>query len=445
MLDHRIDGRVTRRTPDDTAPIIVPRVETTALGGAGRCVQVAAKSGWGVTAAGVLGVDFAADVVRCLVPETVCLFAVADPSRMTTVKQYIRDGHLLLRIDWESCGDWMCPEGWMRDLCAIACETHVVILVDYCKGVVTPTLLDQLRRTISCPIVLASKRPPLRHLRGVHMILNEKEFKTLINHSEHTTDEQMCDEANRLVTSEELSSLTITLGERGALSVSVEGARLVETEPLADVDVIGAGDVFAVHMSAYLARGVRPFDAVKLANASTRRELAHDFFPSSEGMRMHSEACPINSELDYTLSCARALGRRIVFTNGCFDLLHPGHLSLFRRAREAGDLLVVAINDDRSVRRLKGNPRPFLPLSQRVEMLHALRWIDIVVPFAEDTPLELIKQIRPDVIVKGADYSLGEIVGAREVLSWGGELIRVPLVGDYSTTGLANRIADSGK
>ncbi len=133
-------------------------------------------------------------------------------------------------------------------------------------------------------------------------------------------------------------------------------------------------------------------------------------------------------------------GFRLVFTNGCFDLLHPGHVDYLERARALGDALVVGLNDDASIRRLKGRGRPVNPLADRARMLAALRAVDMVVPFSEDTPLELIRRLEPDVLVKGGDYRIEEIVGAREVQARGGEVVVMPFLEGYSTTALIERI-----
>ena len=136
-------------------------------------------------------------------------------------------------------------------------------------------------------------------------------------------------------------------------------------------------------------------------------------------------------------------GRRVVFTNGCFDLIHPGHISLLRDAREQGDLLLVAINDDESVRRLKGASRPVYPMEERAEILLALRWVDAVTSFAEDTPAEAIVEVRPEVLVKGSEYGSGELVGEEFVTSYGGVVIRFPMREGFATTRIVDRI--SGK
>ena len=155
-------------------------------------------------------------------------------------------------------------------------------------------------------------------------------------------------------------------------------------------------------------------------------------------MRQSAFASPQQGER--RLQAWRAAGKRIVFTNGCFDLLHPGHVIYLQKAREFGDVLVVGLNDDDSVRRLKGRARPINSLQDRACMLSALRAVDLVIPFAEDTPFELIRRLRPDVLVKGGDYQTEEIVGADVVRDNGGEVAVIPFVRGYSTTSLIARI-----
>lgn len=133
-------------------------------------------------------------------------------------------------------------------------------------------------------------------------------------------------------------------------------------------------------------------------------------------------------------------GLRVVFTNGCFDLLHPGHIAYLSEARALGDRLVVGLNDDHSIQRLKGSQRPINPLADRAAMLEALKAIDLVVPFAEDTPLDLIRTLQPDILAKGGDYRPEDIVGAADVRAWGGEVVVIPFVEGYSSTGLIKRI-----
>ena len=147
--------------------------------------------------------------------------------------------------------------------------------------------------------------------------------------------------------------------------------------------------------------------------------------------------------LDSLAERARTLrqsGKKVVFTNGCYDILHPGHIELLSKARALGDVLVVAINTDESVRRLKGSGRPIFDEEERAELLGALEMVDFVCTFSEDTPLEAILKIRPDVLVKGADWGIDEIVGRSEVESWGGKVIAIPLVGGKSTTGIVDRV-----
>jgi D-glycero-beta-D-manno-heptose 1-phosphate adenylyltransferase len=136
----------------------------------------------------------------------------------------------------------------------------------------------------------------------------------------------------------------------------------------------------------------------------------------------------------------KSAGLRIVFTNGCFDLLHPGHIAYLSEARGLGDRLVIGLNDDDSIRRLKGPSRPINPLADRAAMLEALRAVDLLVPFSEDTPLELIGSLRPDILVKGGDYQPETIIGAAQVESWGGEVVVIPFLEGYSSTGLIERI-----
>ncbi|MCG8458943.1 MAG: D-glycero-beta-D-manno-heptose 1-phosphate adenylyltransferase, partial [Holophagales bacterium] len=216
-------------------------------------------------------------------------------------------------------------------------------------------------------------------------------------------------------------------------------------------DVTGAGDTVIALMAAGLAAGMALPDATRLANLGagltvaklgaasvTPTELRRALYEGGDGRRGIVDLDQMADEM----AAARARGETVVFTNGCFDLLHAGHVALLQEARQLGDRLVVAVNDDASVRRLKGRRRPIQTLDDRLAMLAAIEAVDWVLPFSEDTPIAVLEHLRPDILVKGGDHGPEDIVGSRRVLAWGGEVRALRFLDGRSTSGLIRRIVE---
>ena len=265
-------------------------------------------------------------------------------------------------------------------------------------------------------------------------------------------DEELEAKARDLAHRLDLQGVLVTLSERGMCWIGAAGdCRHWPSQVREVYDVTGAGDTVIALMAAGLAAGMARPDAIRLANLAagltvaklgaasvTPAELRRALYEGGEGRR---GIVDLHQMLD-EMSAARARGEKVVFTNGCFDLLHAGHIALLQEAKAQGDRLVVAVNDDDSVRRLKGEKRPIQPLRGRLAMLAAIDAVDWVLPFSEDTPLEVLRSLRPDVLVKGGDRSLDEIVGRDQVLAQGGEVKALSFLDDHSTSDLIQRIVE---
>jgi D-beta-D-heptose 7-phosphate kinase/D-beta-D-heptose 1-phosphate adenosyltransferase len=329
------------------------------------------------------------------------------------------------------------------------------VLSDYAKGVLTPRVIRaiiQAARRLGKPVVVDPKGHDYSLYRGATMITpNVKELAAAV-HRPVTTEAEIADAAAELARIVESEAVLVTRSEDG-MTLHVEGSSPVHVPayPVKVGDVSGAGDTVAAVMAVLLAMKA-PFEsAMRAANAAAAvvigkrgtatvslAELRHRILPAAS-LAPEDKIVFDWSVLDQRLADWRRHGLRIGFTNGCFDILHRGHIRLLAEARAACDRLVVGLNSDASTRRLKGNGRPINPAEGRAEVLAALEAVDLVVVFEEDTPLELIRSVRPAVLVKGADYRREDVVGREAVEATGGDVILVDLVPGHSTRAFVAR------
>jgi D-beta-D-heptose 7-phosphate kinase/D-beta-D-heptose 1-phosphate adenosyltransferase len=305
-------------------------------------------------------------------------------------------------------------------------------------------------RDAGVPVLVDPKGNDFGRYRGASLITpNQSEFEAVAGHCE--SDNQLIERAGRMVEELELDALLVTLSEKGMLLVQAGGEPvLVSTQAKEVFDVTGAGDMVIATLAAALASGTELQAAAMLANLAaglvvgkigvasvTTSELQVALHQRGLGGR----GLVTESELLYRIGEARARRERIVMTNGCFDVLHAGHVAYLEEAKSLGERLVVAVNDDLSVRRLKGPSRPLHTLPDRMAVLAGLAAVDWVVPFAEDTPARLINVLKPDVLVKGGDYREDEIAGAREVLARGGEVRVLTYREGHSSSRIIDRLS----
>jgi D-beta-D-heptose 7-phosphate kinase/D-beta-D-heptose 1-phosphate adenosyltransferase len=303
-------------------------------------------------------------------------------------------------------------------------------------------------------VLVDPKRRDLTSYRGARVVtpnLGELEGATG-RYLAGAGDQEIADAASEIVSQGGFDALVVTLGERGMLVVPADGSfTAVRAQRRAVFDVTGAGDTAVAVLALGLGAGAELVHAARLANLAAGIAVGEvgtvavspaDLLSAVEG-RAHGKVMSI-SGVAAQVESWRLQGKRVVFTNGCFDLLHVGHLSLLREAAGLGDVLVLAINSDDSVRRLKGNDRPLMPEADRAALLAALDCVDAVTVFDQDTPLETLEVVRPDILVKGQDYQVHEVVGRELVESYGGRVELVPLLPERSTSALIDRIRGGG-
>jgi D-beta-D-heptose 7-phosphate kinase/D-beta-D-heptose 1-phosphate adenosyltransferase len=460
MLDRFVRGAVRRISPEAPIPILAIEGELAMPGGAGNVTRNLAALGAGVAFAGVVGDDQAGGLLAGLLTEKAALGArlVVEAGRRTSVKtRYVAGGQQLLRTDFETVA--AVSDATEADLAAAAqklCEDVAVVLVsDYAKGSVTPRFLAALMATAAArglPVVVDPKGADFARYAGAAVITpNRGELAAAAGRT--LTREADYEEAARaLMAAHRFGAVCLTRSEEGlSLYLAVGETVHVQAAGKEVFDVSGAGDTVAAVLAAAMAVEANLPLCAELANLAAGivvgkvgTAVVHPDELRRAALRLGgddaSQKLLSRERLLETVALWRSRGLQVGFTNGCFDLLHPGHASMLAGARKECDRLIVGLNTDASVRRLKGPHRPIQDQTSRALMLASLSCVDAVVLFDEDTPLELIRAVAPDMLAKGGDYTLEAVVGATDVMAKGGRVVLVPLEEGRSTTDIIRRI-----
>jgi len=462
MLDKYIWGEVGRISPEAPVPVVRATHQSRQPGGAANVAMNVSRLGAQATVIGFTGGDEDEGLLaECLRAEGIAQGFVVSAGFPTITKQRIVGGRQqMLRLDSENLGARP-QQDYDRLIAAVIAHmpgSHAVVLSDYAKGVLTAevcrAVIEEARR-LSIPVLVDPKSADFSRYRGATTICpNLGELSAAARLTLPALDagnlEQLLTAAEAMVTAFDLEFLTATLSEKGIALVR-PGNRFVAPAAARQVfDVSGAGDTVIAVLALCLASGLAAETAVQLANVAAGIVVGkvgtvpvekHELLAAlSPNIALHAEDKVVSrSELVTRVALWKANGERVVFTNGCFDLLHVGHITLLEQAHSFGDKLIVAINSDASVSGLKGPTRPIVSETDRARVLAALAAVDAVCVFPEPTPLELLVATRPDVLVKGGDYDIDTIVGAQEVQSWGGQVKIVSIVPGFSTTQLIAR------
>jgi len=471
MLDRYIYGNAQRLSPDAPVPILaIQRVEHNPGGAANVCLNLRALR-CAVVCVGIVGKDDPADHLKDALTQAGCDTSglIATPDRPTTVKHNFvglaqhRHPQKMFRVDDESSAP--IPSKITDRLLAKA-RRHlknaaVLCIEDYNKGVLTNALcqgLIALAKKMNVPVLVdPAAIDDFTKYRGATCITPNRTEASLATgidtYSDNDKEQQAAirKTARSLLTQLKLRTVVLTLDKQGALLLEKsKPPRLVPTEARSVYDVTGAGDMVLAMLAGAIANNADWYTATQLANIAAGLEVEKFGIVPIEldeillGLlrQKHEELGKVRhiDQLLPELAAYRKQGKKIAFTNGCFDLLHAGHVSFLRAARRTGDLLVVGLNSDRSIRRLKGKDRPINHEADRVMVLSELESVDYIVVFDQDTPVNLIKSIKPDVLVKGADYRRSQVVGGDLIESHGGRVELVKLVEGRSTTNIIRKI-----
>lgn len=460
MLDRFIHGDVERISPEAPIPVFDIKREETMLGGAGNVVRNLVELGAEACFITVVGDDEAGNTLTQMVGRVDGLepYLLVERGRASTVKtRYVAGSQQMLRADRER-RDALTPasrEEMMRLVSACIGEVAAVVLSDYGKGVIctetAPAIIEEARRA-GRPVVVDPKGRDYGRYRGATVITPNRRELAEATGMPVDNDAAITAAARRLIEQTDVEAILVTRSGDGMTLVTRNGdAHHLRARAREVYDVSGAGDTVIATFAAAFAQGMPMLQAAQLANAAagvvvgkvgTATVGPHELTAALQEQELAGDEGKVLA-LDHAqerVARWRRAGKKVVFTNGCFDLLHPGHIALLDQARAAGDRLVVGLNSDASVKRLKGDDRPVQPASARALVLASLESVDMVVIFEEDTPLRLLETLKPDVLVKGADYTVETVVGADLVQGYGGKVVLADLKPGFSTTSTIARL-----
>jgi len=457
MLDHYVWGEANRVSPEAPVPVVHTEREDYRLGGAGNVAANLCEMGATVSCFGICGSDQPGDeMLNRLKQLGDCGGVQRSESRPTTQKiRVMARSQQMLRVDREDAQALSEQEEAKLLEQLQATEWDAVILSDYGKGVLGPRVIEavvKLAEERQVPSLVDPKHRDLSRYQGASVATPNRAEAELASGQCFADLEQLAEFGPSLLADSGLKSLLITLGPQGMFLLRNDAEPLhLPTAARQVYDVTGAGDTVIATLALALGGKLDWESSVRLANAAAglavakvgtaavgREELLHHLSAATPAHKIVDNND--SQALQAALASLRREGMRVVFTNGCFDILHAGHVRYLQEARRMGDALVIGVNSDDSIRRLKGEERPFNILDDRCEVLAALQCVDLVVPFSSDTPEELIKAVCPDVLVKGADWKDKGVVGADFVEANGGKVVLVDLLPGRSTTGIADRI-----
>ena len=475
ILDRYVSGAVRRISPEAPIPVLAAESSEHRLGGAGNVAVNLASMEARVHVVGVVGDDRPGGMIKdVLAQQGIGADLVADKSKPTIQKSRMLSGvHQMLRVDWEDPrpidGDVLQEiRGHVENRLA---QSDVVVLSDYGKGTLPPDLLIVIlaaARAQGVPVLVDPKGADYSRYKGATLLTpNLREAEVAVG-CVLDSDEAIVEAGNRLKEQVQIDKVVITLGPRGIYFRDADrgGERgpegRIPTVARAVYDVTGAGDTVVAILAMCIAEGWDLELAVDLANHAAgivvaklgahsvqRAELLDSLREppvADVPLRVPEAAHPKRldpSNLAEQVALWKRADLRIVFTNGCFDVLHAGHVQYLRFARSQGDVLLVGVNSDASIKRLKGEGRPLHPLGDRLSVLAALEMVNGVIDFDEDTPLDLIKLVTPNVLVKGEDWADKGVVGREWVESHGGQVILAPLLEGRSTSAVIESVLRS--
>jgi D-beta-D-heptose 7-phosphate kinase / D-beta-D-heptose 1-phosphate adenosyltransferase len=460
MLDQFVYGHIERISPEAPIPIFNIDNQDSMLGGAGNVARNIAALGGRLRFLSVAGTDVEGDHVSTLLRDLPKLNAtlVRERARRTTVKtRFLSGTQQTMRTDWETLDEIAAPtQKKIIDAALKALAScSVVVMSDYGKGVLSSKVIKAVlsgAKKAKVPVIVDPKGSDYGRYRGANVITPNRNELAIAAMMTVETDKQVVVASRKLIKKFDLGAILATRSHDGMTLVTSSGnVTHFKAEAQEVFDVSGAGDTVVAWLSAALGAGADLKEAAALANVAAGIVVAKvgtaSVYPNDAITALHhqdltsaeAKVAPLPSLLD-SVKRWRKQGLKVGFTNGCFDLLHPGHVSLLSQAKKACDRLVVGLNSDTSVRTLKGKNRPVQSEAARSVVLASLASVDKVVIFSEETPLEIIKAISPDVLVKGADYKVNEVVGAKVVQKAGGKVLLVDLEPGHSTTGTISRI-----
>ena len=454
MLDRYWHGATSRISPEAPVPVVKVEQSEDRIGGAGNVALNIASLGAGASLVGIVGKDEAAESLakRLQSAGIYADFQVSNTKPTITKLRVISRHQQLLRLDFEDAFEAEDCDQLPQKVEQLLGNVGALILSDYAKGALqNPQAIISLARHAGVPVLVDPKGTNFESYRGATLLTpNLAEFEAVVGIC--SNEQALVTKGAELLDRLDMDALLITRSEHGMTWLRKGLPELHLPARAREVfDVTGAGDTVISVLATALAAGAELPDAVAMANIAAgivvgklgTATISMPELRRAISEEQGSERGVVNEEqLLVDVADARAHGERIVFTNGCFDILHAGHVGYLEQARKQGDRLILAVNSDASVKRLKGEGRPINPVERRMAVLAGLEAVDWVVSFEDDTPERLLELIKPDILVKGGDYSRTEVVGWEIVEGYGGEIKALDFLDDCSTTAIVEKIQE---
>ena len=451
MLDSYWQGQTGRISPEAPVPVVHVNDQSWRVGGCGNVAINITSLGGKATLVSLIGNDPEGDQLQSLLAASDVLdHCVVDAQIPTTNKLRVMSRHQqLIRLDFEQRSVSLDISTLMARFVAALPHCNMVVLSDYAKGVLAdPQPFIEAASKAGVTVLADPKTNDFSRFDGAFLLTpNQSEFEAVVGHC--STQPILERKARELLAQHNIKNLLITQGERGMTLVTPDSIERFTAQAQEVYDVTGAGDTVIATLATGLAAGMNLSDAIFLAGKAagivvgrvgtasvTRDDLLHHEQISSNKLSPVQRKLVDRKQLLKRLQEYRHLGKKIVFTNGCFDLLHTGHVRYLEQASALGDVMVVGVNSDDSVSRLKGSDRPINPSQDRRELLAGLASVDLVVEFSEDTPEELLSFLKPDYLVKGGDYELSQIAGRQ----YAKEVVLIDYIDGKSSSNIVSRI-----
>ena len=460
MLDRYMFGEVERISPEAPVPIVLLKRESECAGGAANVASNLAGLGIRTHISGFVGKDDDGDRLQRNISDLKINTQglVQAENHATTVKTRIIGGHQqMLRLDKESRTPYSAKDLEVlieNTLNQLSHKPSVVVLSDYAKGLLTPHVCEAIItecKKSGIPVLVDPKGQDFSKYSGATALTPNKREAAEICKVDIRHTEKLLEASASLRSKLGLNFIAVTRGEEGMSMITEDHIEHIPATARQVFDVSGAGDTVIATLAAAMAIGIPVSQALHLANIAagivvgkvgtapvTRQELT-EALSRAESQQQADKICSLE-QISKRSQAWKTAGEKVVFTNGCFDLLHAGHVTYLEEARNLGDRLIVGLNTDRSVKALKGENRPVIHEADRARVLAALEAVDAVVLFDEYTPLSLIQAIKPLVLVKGDDYAEQDVVGGKEVKSWGGQVSLVAVVPGRSSSNIIDKL-----